>query len=139
MRIFTMAVSFILAVVLYTFSDDAGLVGTLADNDDMGAIAGAGLIGALLWVLGGALVYSLPIVSMVIFLLSFAEMALIEVATEPQTDLVVYMWGGLLLAGSSFFAWRGKRKEDDAKAEERRKQDERDAMMMRMMNQRTGN
>ena len=86
----------------------AGLAGATDDTGSTAAGIG-GLMMAFLWLVAVALVFSVPLVSMALFglagLLGFAFAA-------EYSSLEVWAVVSLILGAFSFFAWRGKRRED---------------------------
>lgn len=91
----------------------------MANDEDTGTAAAVGVLMALIWIFGCALVIPLPRVAMILFALAgvfgFA-------ASGNFPDLA--FWGGVsfVLALFSLLGWRGKRKTD-------RREEERDALI----------
>lgn len=95
----------------------AGLSSLGTDENLTGGAALGVLVGFFI-LIGGAFVLGLPRVAMVFFVLAGLAGILIGVTTEFSGQLV---WGiaALILAGMAFLGYRGKRKDDVARAEER--------------------
>ena len=133
MRIATAIISIIMSVVLYDFGNTASLAGSLANSDELSAIAGAAFVGAAFWMIGGALIYFAPLVSLVLYVLSFIFMAVINYGASVTSELFIYTWVAPVLALMAFFGWRGKRKADAEKREEKERQLQRDQMLEQML------
>ena len=79
-------------------------------KDDNSVVAGAGgLLMAFVWLVAIALVFSVPLVSTALF--GFGAVIGFGFASE-YSSLEIWAVVSLVLAAFSFFAWRGKRRDD---------------------------
>lgn len=136
MRIATMIITIVMSIFLFFQAFIVGIGSDLSENEDMGAAGGAGLFGALLWFIGGALVLAFPQVSMVLYGLAALLMLAIGIPnSEEYGDLQVWGYFSLVFVLMAFFGWRGKKKADAEKREEKARQLKRDEMLEKMMRQ----
>lgn len=112
MRIFTAIIGVLLAVAIFAFFNDVSLVQRVTDNDQLGAIASAALVGAILCGVGGALAIPYPMFASIAFLLAFVIMGLVQLSTDLRTDLIVYLWGPPILSLTAYRGWKGKLAEE---------------------------
>lgn len=119
MRVATLIIGLMLVIGLFLQSVLVGGLSEVAGDDDSSSAAAVGVLMALMWIFGCALVIPLPRLAMIIFGLA-GVLGFAVSGTFP--DLGV--WGGisLVLALFSYFGWRGKRKAD-------RRERERDALI----------
>ncbi|MEO3385260.1 hypothetical protein [Mesorhizobium sp. CAU 1741] len=76
---------------------------------------GVGIIMGILYFIGGAFAFGLPLVSLIVFAL--ATLAGLTIGTGVFADLQIWAYVALALAVLSFVAWRkGRRKTDNAGA-----------------------
>ena len=121
MRIATLVIGLVLVIGLFLQSVVVGGLSEAAGNDESSSAAAVGVLMALLWVFGCALVIPLPRVAMVLFALA-GVCGLAAAANFP--DLAIWGVISLVLALFSFFGWRGKRTAD-------RRERERDELLRR--------
>lgn len=133
MRIFTAILSAVVAILLYDLSDKISILARLTSNEDMSAAAGGALIAALLFVVAGGLVYFFPLVAAAIYLGTFPVLMFSQWIAGIDTDMMVYMWAGPILAVTSFFGWRGKVQVEKEKQRERIEQQQRDMLLRQMV------
>lgn len=134
MRIATMIITIIMSIFLFFQAMVAGIGSELSENEDMGAAGGAGVFGALLWFIGGALVLAFPQVSMVLYGLAAAMMLIIGIPNaEHYGDLQIWGYFSLVFMVMAYFGWRGKKKDDAEKRDEKARQLHRDSLLEEMM------
>lgn len=104
-----------------------------ADDKDMAAAAGGGLVTALIGALASALAIAFPLASTCLF--SFAGAVSLITASMGYENHWGYGPILFVLAIMSFFGWRGKRKQDREREDERIRQHQRDQMLVQMMQQ----
>jgi hypothetical protein len=109
MRVATLIVGLVLVLGLFFQSLLVGGLSDVAGDEGSSSAAAVGVLMALIWIFGCALVIPLPRVAMALFILAGV---LGFAASSEFPDLGA--WGGisLMLALFSFFGWRGKRKAD---------------------------
>lgn len=136
MRIATMIITIVMSIFLFLQAMIVGIGSDLSENEDMGAAGGAGLFGALLLFIGGALVLAFPAVSMVLYGLAAAIMLAVGIPNSAEYgDLQVWGYFSIAFTVMAFLGWRGKKKADVEKREEKARQAKRDAMLETMMKQ----
>lgn len=134
MRLFTLIVGILLSIGFFI---QAFLVTGVSSafGDEGGSTAGAlGVLGALLLLVGSALVIGLPLASTIVF--GLAALLLFAATGSfggDYGDLQFWAWLALLLAVSAFFGWRGKKKADAEKLEEKMRQRQRDELLEEMV------
>lgn len=134
MRIATMIITIIMSIFLFFQAFIAGIGSDISENEDMGAAGGAGLVGSLLWFIGGALVLAFPQVSMVLYGLAAAIMLAVGIPNaEHYGDLQVWGYFSLIFVAMAYLGWRGKRKADAETRQEKARQLHRDEMLEQMM------
>jgi hypothetical protein len=121
MRIATLIIGLVLVFGLFLQSVLVGGLSEAAGEEDSSAAAAVGVLMALIWIFGCALVIPLPRVAMILFALA----GVFGIAASGSFPDLAF-WGAvsLVLALFSFFGWRGKRKAD-------RKERERDELLRR--------
>lgn len=127
MRVATAIISILMSIFVFL---QTMLVGGLSDavGDEASSTAAAlGLLGGLLWLVGGALVFAFPAISMVLYVI--ATLVFFGGAAN-FSDLGVYGGISIAFAIMSFLGWRGKKKAD-------KKKDEQDALMKQFLEQQT--
>ena len=115
MRIATAIISILMSIFVFM---QTMLVGGLSDavgDEASSSSAAGGLLGALLWLVGGALVIAFPAFSMILY--GVASLAFFSGAANFP-DLGVYGVFSLLFTLMSFIGWRGKKKSDKKKSEQ---------------------
>lgn len=129
MRIATLIVGLLVGVMLIFQTMVAGAFS--AEGSDTSAAAGAGLIMALLWLLGSALVIGFPKVSTALYGIS----ALIGLFTPTGAfeDLRFHGVVAVVLTVMAYLGWRGKKTHDQEVAAEKARQMQRDAMLEQMI------
>jgi hypothetical protein len=109
MKIATGIIGIILGILVLLQSCTVGVGGGLA-NDQATSDAGAvGMLAAMLFFVGGAFAFALPVVSMVVFTLA-GIIAISAAATSQFGDLNIWGIIALILAVFAFFAWRSDKK-----------------------------
>ncbi|TPI28806.1 hypothetical protein FJW07_30770 [Mesorhizobium sp. B3-1-9] len=80
--------------------------GSLTSNHDLAGAGSVGLLVGLLFFIGGAFAFGLPLVSAIIFVVGslFAF-----IAASSFTDMKIWAFADLILAAMAFFAWRSAR------------------------------
>jgi hypothetical protein len=109
MRIAVTIISLLLMVVIGFQSCAAALSGGLGSDRATSAAGGIGFIVALLFLVAGAFALAFPMVSIVFFTVA-GIMAIIAGLSSHFSDLSIWGFVALILAGMSFFGWREKRK-----------------------------
>lgn len=129
MRIASMILGLMLSAWVFF---EAFLLSMVSGNDDQrGAMAGGGLIAALVGGLGAALVVAFPLAS--VFLFGIASMVGYISAAGGYDNHYVYATIYLILCVMAFFGWRGKKKETAEKSSEALRQRERDDRMEQLL------
>ncbi|RWD01423.1 MAG: hypothetical protein EOS58_25440 [Mesorhizobium sp.] len=80
--------------------------GSLTSNHDLAGAGSVGVLVGLLFFVGGAFAFGLPLVSAIIFVVGslFAF-----IAASAFTDMKIWAIADLILAAMAFFAWRSAR------------------------------
>lgn len=115
MRIATAIISILMSIFVFL---QTMLVGGLSDatgDKESSSAAALGLLGALIWLVAGALVIGFPRISMIMF--AIASVAFFAGAASFP-DLGVYGAFSLAFTVMSFLGWRGKKKSDTQKREQ---------------------
>lgn len=107
MRIATGIIGLVFSVGMFLQTMAVYGLSNLGDDDATTQAGAVGLLAAFLMFVGGALVFGLPRLALVVFVLS----ALSAFAGSGDFPDLAY-WGGLalVLAAMSFLGWRGKRR-----------------------------
>ncbi|RUU82760.1 hypothetical protein [Mesorhizobium sp. M7A.F.Ca.MR.362.00.0.0] len=81
--------------------------GSIAANHDLAGAGSVGVFVGLLFFVGGAFAFGLPLVSAIIFVVGslFAF-----IAASSFTDMKIWAFADLILAVMAFFAWRSARR-----------------------------
>lgn len=136
MRIATMIITIVMSIFLFLQAMLAGISSDLSENESMGAAGAAGLFGALLLFIGGAMVLAFPLVSMVFYGLAAAIMIAVGIPNSAEYgDLQIWGYFSVVFTLMAFLGWRGKRKADAEKLEEKARQSRRDEMLESLMKQ----
>ncbi len=119
MRVATLVIGLILVIGLFIQSVLISGLSDMANDEDTGTAAAVGVLMALIWVFGCALVIPAPRVAMILFALA----GVVGFAASGNFPDLAF-WGGVsfVLALFSLLGWRGKRKTD-------RREEERDALI----------
>lgn len=132
MRIAVLIIGLLLGLLIFLQTAILGTLSSAVGEEATESAAAVGVLVALLWLIGSALVMPWPLFSV----FAFAIAGLLGFAVSGDfPDMGV--WGGisLVLAVMSFFGWRGKKKDAREKAEERQLQRDRDARLESLMQQ----
>ncbi|TIP06465.1 MAG: hypothetical protein E5X72_01740 [Mesorhizobium sp.] len=81
--------------------------GSITSNHDLAGAGSVGVLVGLLFFVGGAFAFGLPLVSTIIFVVGslFAF-----IAASSFTDMKIWAFADLILAAMAFFAWRSARR-----------------------------
>ncbi|CAN7475167.1 hypothetical protein [Mesorhizobium caraganae] len=81
--------------------------GSILANHDLAGAGSVGLLVGLLFFVGGAFAFGLPLVSAIVFVVGslFAF-----IAASAFTDMKIWAVADLILAAMAFFAWRSARR-----------------------------
>jgi hypothetical protein len=105
-----MIISLLLTLVIFGQSCAVSFGGSVGKNEMVQQGGAVGILVALLFLVRGAFVLGIPIVSVIAFALG-ALLAFAAAATTAFSDLTFWGFVGLILAVMSFFGFLGKRRE----------------------------
>ncbi len=134
MRIAVLIISLLLGLLLFVQSIIVYTSGNLSKAEDLAGGGAIGLVAALLWLLGGALVIAFPAVSAGIFTL--AGLLSLLGGAAGFTDLYGWAVVAFVLAVMSWFGHRGKKATRRAELAERQRQLDRDARLEALLAER---
>ena len=127
MRIATAIISILMSVFVFLQTMLVGNLSSAIGDEASSTSAALGLLGGLIWLVGGALVIAFPAFSMVLY--GVASILFFSGGANFP-DLQVYGVFSLVFLAMSFFGWRGKKKAD-------KKKNEQEELMKRFLEQQT--